>query len=251
MNKRDVRLATEAHRPAFNAFAEHFNEIERTEHWSQRDVTTRWMECMYRSMRGAFLTGEAWEENERQYMAIVKRCQKPQETMKHISSMLGCLVLALEADRVDFIGPIYSAMGTNSATGQFFTPWCLSQTLARLTLPEEIGDEVLHCQEPAAGVGGMILAADGVLRERGVATHRRVHWVAIDVEFYAMAGCYAQLNLAGISADVIHGNTITLDTWSSTPTLAAIMHPKQPKRRPDHDETDEPRGQLEFQLAAE
>ena len=230
MNKRDVLLATEAHRPHLNAFAEHFNAIERTEHWSQRDITTKWMEAAYRSMRGAFLAGKPWEDNESQYMAIVKRCQRPQETMKHFSAMLGCVVLALEAERADFVGPIYSAMGTNNATGQFFTPWCLSRTMAELTLPEELPDEVLHCQEPAAGVGGMILAADAVLRERGIATHRRVHWVAIDVEFYAMAGCFVQLNLAGISADVIHGNTITLDTWSSTPTLAAIMHPK-PRRK--------------------
>ena len=231
MNKRDVLLATEAHRPHLNEFAEHFNAIERTEHWSQRDITTKWMEAAYRSMRGAFLTGKAWEENESQYMAIVKRCQRPQETMGHFSAMLGVLTLALEAERADFVGPIYSAMGTNNATGQFFTPWCLSRLMAELTLPEEIADEVLHCQEPAAGVGGMILAADSVLRERGIATHRRVHWVAIDVEFYAMAGCYMQLNLAGVSADVIHGNTITLDTWSSTPTFAAIVHPKPRKEK--------------------
>jgi hypothetical protein len=54
----------------------------------------------------------------------------------------------------------------------------------------------------------------------------------IDIDYLATCAAYIQTNLCGISADVFHGNTLSLETWLATPTLAAILDPKPLKYDP-------------------
>lgn len=81
--------------------------------------------------------------------------------------------------------------------------------------------------EPACGVGGMILAANVVLREAGLDVATRAHWTAIDVDHRAVCGCYLQLSLTDCSADVYRGNSLgDSKDLVGTRTLAAVMFPK-------------------------
>lgn len=149
MKKRNVALNTAAHRPAFDAFAEHFADAGRREGWRSTETLRKFLEAGARATRGIL-------------------------------------------DEKPFIA--------------------------------------LH--EPACGVGGMILATNAVLRENGVDVAREAHWHAVDVDYRACCGAYLQIALSDASAVVIHGNTLSLDAWSSMVTPAALFYPKRPESRP-------------------
>lgn len=230
MKKRDVMLTTAAHRPAFDSFADAMREAERAEGWRSSEALRHFLEAGYRAIRGRVLIGEAFDANEAEYMKIVGRCREPKTTMSALATMLGAVGLALRADPVDFIGPVFSELSADAGMGQFFTPHELSYVNAKMILSdaaEMIRDRpYITLQEPACGVGGMILAANLVLREAGLDVARQAHWHATDVDFRAMAGCYIQCAMTDVSGIIFHGNTLSLDVWARTPTPAAILYPK-------------------------
>ncbi|MCC8963742.1 N-6 DNA methylase [Bradyrhizobium sp. Pear76] len=232
-----VLLNTDAHRPARDQLIDHLNQVTRREGWRDHEAISYWLDATFRSMRGATLVHrqEEHDKNEAEYMRIVKRCRHPIETMTDLSHMFGALVLALEAEPVDFIGPIFGELASSAQLGQFFTPYHASKMMAAMIIEEPMdafqrsGQSYITFQEPACGVGGMALAACEVLREYQFDLARQVHWTLVDIDYQAHCAAYLQMNLCHISADVIHGNTLSLETWISTPTLAAILHPKRPK----------------------
>jgi hypothetical protein len=231
MKKRDVRLTTSAHREAFDDFYEAFRASGGREGWRSGETLRHFLEAGYRAVRGRLLTGEAFEKNEAEYMSLVGRCRHPQETMRDLSVMLGALALAMIREPVDFVGPVFNEIAADAGMGQFFTPHDLSYLMAKMTLPERIealkeGRKWMTLQEPACGVGGMLLATNVALREAGFDLAREVHWLAIDVDFRAMAGCYLQASLSDCSAIVVHGDTLRLQEWAATPTPAAVLFPK-------------------------
>jgi hypothetical protein len=245
MKKRDVMLTTAAHRPAFDDFADAMKVAESNEGWRSSEALRHFLEAGYRALRGRYLFGEAREKNEAEYMKIVARCRKPTETMTAISKMLGATCLALAADPVDFIGPVFSELSADSGMGQFFTPHALSYLNAKMILddaPAMLADKpYITLQEPACGVGGMVLAANLVLREQGIDVARQAHWVMVDVDFRAMCGAYIQATCTETSAEVIHGNTLSLESWAVSLTPAAILYPKSFKSDAGK-EPDDPRG---------
>src|SRR5690606_35634972 len=139
-----------------------------------------------------------WQHNEDEYMKIVQRCRQPQQTMARLSEMLAVTVEALEARCADFLGPTFMEIGGSGDLGQFFTPPDLSKLMAMMTidLGQLLNDRrYFTAHEPAAGMGGMVLAVAEVMRDRGYEPARHCHWQMIDVEFNAMAGCYIQTSL--------------------------------------------------------
>lgn len=229
MKKRDVRLTTAAHRDAFESFYEAFQRISHKEGWRASEVVRHFLDAGFRAVRGRMLSGAAHDENEAEYMRIVKACRHPDETMRNMSSMLASLAMALAAEPVDFIGPVFNEVAADAGMGQFFTPFDVSYLIARMSLPARAealqnGRRFITVQEPACGVGGMVLAANVALREAGFDVSTEVYWHATDVDFRAMAGCYLQLAFTGCSAVVTHGNTLSLQAWSHTPTPAAALN---------------------------
>lgn len=232
--KRNIRLNTAAHNPARETFLDALNAASRREGWRSYETMGYFLEAGYRALRRATLISQAdIDKNEAAYMSIVKRCRTDaKETMADLSKMLYAVVEALEAAPVDFIGPVFEEVSASNFMGQFFTPYALSKLIAEMTMTQlPDGDEVLFCSEPACGVGGMVLAATEVLRGRGFDVPRKVHWQMVDVDSRVIAGAYIQVTLCGISADVIHGNTLSLETWEGTRTFAAMMHPKRQRER--------------------
>lgn len=230
-----VLLNTEAHRPARDRFVEHLNQATRREGWRCHEAITYWLDAAFRAMRGAtlkLLAPDDFAKNEAEYMRIVKRCRHPQETMKDLAEMMSALVLAMEAEPIDFVGPIFGEFAGSAELGQFFTPWHVSRLMAEMIIEDPqkmLADSsrgFITLSEPACGVGGMALAACAVLRERGFDLARQVHWTMVDIDYAAQCAAYVQMNLCGVSAAVFHGNTLSLDTWLATRTLAAILHPK-------------------------
>ncbi len=231
MKKRDVLLNTEAHREAFNGFAEAAGEISRREGSTTYEVVRTFLDASYRALRGRLLFGDAFDANEAAYMKIVGACRYPQETMGDYAKMLAMTTTALLADPIDFIGPVFSAFSASSEMGQFFTPHHLSVLNARMILGDARqmleGKRFIRLHEPACGVGGMVLAANVVMRELGIDVARETHWHVVDVDYRAICGAYIQLCLTDTSATVIHGNTLSLESWGGAVTPAALYFPKR------------------------
>lgn len=221
-----------AHDPHQKRLAKLIQEVGRTEGNAQNEVFRDFLDAGYRAIRSAFLLGDAWQQNEDEYMKIVKRCRHPKETMTRYSEMLSVTVEALEAECADFLGPAFMEIGGSKHHGQFFTPHHLSKANAMMLMgdmAEMIGASrrgYFTAHEPAAGMGGMVLAVAQLMREKGFDPGRHCHWQMVDVEFKAMAGCYIQTSLAGVSGVVIHGNTLSLESWASSITPTAFLHPK-------------------------
>ncbi len=235
MKKRRVVLTTASHREAFDEFAEHLHGAERREGWRSSEVLRHFLDAAFRAIRGRTLhpDGDAYAKNEKAYMDLVKRCRHPQETMRDLGAMLGAVTLGLQANPIDFIGPVFSELSSDAGMGQFFTPHELSYTIAKMTFDGPMIEAViagdrpyLTCQEPACGVGGMVLAANLVMRERGMDPARQAHWHMTDVDHRAMCGAYIQTALTDTSAVVICGNSLSLEAWETSLTPAAVMFPK-------------------------
>lgn len=231
MKKRDVMLNTGAHREAFDGFADALGDVSRREGWRADEVLRNFLDTAYRALRGRLLLGDAFDANEAEYMKVVGSCRKPQETMGNLATMLAMTTKALLADPIDFIGPVFSAVSASSEMGQFFTPHHLSMLNAKMILGDvrELleGKRFIRLHEPACGVGGMVLAANAVMRELGVDVAREAHWHIVDVDYRAICGAYIQCCLTDTSATVIHGNSLSLESWGGSITPAAVLFPKR------------------------
>lgn len=99
----------------------------------------------------------------------------------------------------------------NKRTGQFFTPFNLSELCAKIESSEEISKEnkIIKVYEPSAGSGGMILAYAKALKEKGINYQRQLKVVAQDLDFRAVYMSYIQLSLCGIKAQVQQGDTLS------------------------------------------
>ncbi len=234
-----VLLNTQAHAPARDDLVAALNAVCSREGWRTWEGIGYWLEASFRALRRPWLIGEALDKSEAEYMRVVKRCRFPQESMADLSRMLAATIEALEAEPVDFIGPLFGEFAASSQLGQFFTPYSLSYMMAKMIVGDakkalaDSGRRYLLCNEPACGVGGMILAANQALREEGLNPATQVHWIATDIDHAAICAAYVQTTLCGVSADIIHGNSISVETWRSTPTFAAVLHPKLEHRRHD------------------
>lgn len=228
-----IRTNAREHDEHQREFLKRLQAVSRSEGWHDYDTMCRWLEQAFRALRGRVLAGDDWQKNEDAYLDQVRRLRDPNETMGEFAKMLGCATLSLMAKPADFLGPIFSEIAASSQLGQFFTPHEVCMLMARMNVAdaksilEQSGRGYITLQEPACGVGGMMLATNIVLAEQGIDLARQAHWVAIDIDFRAMAGAYIQLSLTGASAWVFHGDALRLTTHMATPTLAAVMHPKQ------------------------
>lgn len=127
----------------------------------------------------------------------------------------------------DFLGHIAAAIGAlNDAQGQFFTPFEVSRLLAEMTWGEHearIEEQgYLTLQEPACGAGGMILALALVMHQRGYDPTSQLFVSAVDISNQCYWMTYLQLTLAGIPAQVIRGNSLSLEIFESAWTASAI-----------------------------
>ena len=148
---------------------------------------------------------------------------------KMLARLADIVASAIEDEPVDFLGPVFMDLLANSDLGQFFTPTEISKTMARLVLPASPADAPLEkgyitLQEPTCGVGGMVLAANQVLKERGFDPTRQTRWHMTEIDRVAADAAYIQVSLAAVPALVNWGNILTLevkDSWP-TPRLVAL-----------------------------
>jgi hypothetical protein len=205
------------------------------------------------------------EDRENRYLALIGRYDVLDDRLA-LREMLGCVVDALteavssagEGARPahpasDFLGSLFMELELSSHWhGQFFTPYVLCETMARMTYARDDiqrhvdEDGFVTVLEPACGAGAMAIAFAEVMREYGFLPHEHTHVVAVDVDATAAHMCFIQLALLGIPAAVHVGNTLTgemrevfytpahiLGAWSARLWLRRLRSAAAPGDVPD------------------
>jgi len=154
------------------------------------------------------------ETREAEYLAIIGRYDTADQ--HRFPQLLSQLVAALDAEPVDVLGPLYMELEIGSKDrGQFFSPSALSELMAEMTFSGIL--EILKAKpfvtvhEPACGAGGMVLAAAKTLIRNGHNPAFTLFASCVDVDRVAALMCYIQLSLWNIPAEVIVGNTLSLE----------------------------------------
>jgi len=192
------------------------------------------------------------DELEACYMAVVNSYANKDDVRK-IPELLTLTVMALSDGGCDFLGELASELEfLDARAGQFFTPYEISKLLAHLNLGDAgaiINDQgFITVSDPAAGAGCTILAAADILTDQGYILEEcmSVHVIELSKMTYHML--YVQLALKGIAAMVIHGNSLTLETFEIAYTPCARIfvgkHGRLFNKSQDPESKDSPRANI-------
>lgn len=184
---------------------------------------------------------------ERETKKIYEKYQKNE--IEVFQGMFVHLVMELDKNPwQDLIGSLWAELEINSNSdkqhkGQFFTPFHVSETMAKISmfgmnkLIEEHG--YIRLAEPTCGAGGMIIAAAKVLLDEGYNPQKVLHVTAQDVDVNCVHMTYIQLSLLGIPAIVIHGDTLSNTQNSVWPTAFHYLGFWDARLRKRYDEQKE------------
>lgn len=177
---------------------------------------------------------EEAERLESRYMDIVATYRN-KDTIRAYPEMLAWVIQGVNQRGQDFLGSVASqAEFLDSRNGQFFTPYQISRLAAEMTMgdvSEQIKEKgYITLQEPASGAGGMILAAADTMERQGFnpSEHLLVH--ATDISPMCFHMTYLQLTFRNIPAQVVHGNTLSLEVFQSVWTSAALPFSQKHER---------------------
>lgn len=198
------------------------------------EVFEKFLEAAFRALRGRTLLpgGPKWQENEEFYEKVFANLQKPEAAKTRFAEIMANTAMAMDERCADFLGPLWMDIGASSSMGQFFTPHELSRLSAQLALGDlneilgKIGRPYFTAQEPAAGMGGMVLATAELMREAGLDPSVNAFWHMIELDYTVFRGCYVQTSLAGVAGAVFHGNTLSLKMISAhyTPAVETFLN---------------------------
>ena len=141
------------------------------------------------------------------------------------------MVEALEARPFqDFLGGAYMALGVaDKGHGQFFTPFHVSRTMARIVVPaaaravRERGFAAV--QEPSCGAGASVIALAGEMAAMGIDWQRGLYFTAQDISELPALMCYLQASLIGLAGHVVVGDTLKGEARLALHTPVMAMEP--------------------------
>ena len=189
---------------------------------SHREVFHDFLECAFCALRSPFTPpGELRDRVEASYLKIINSDDR---YPKRFPELLGITCDGIDQD-IDFLGPISGELGAlDFGKGQFFTPWALCQLNAQLIIDAEVVDRCVEkngfitIDEPSIGSGGMALAAAERIRDLGFDPGIHCWITGTDVSLPCVKMAFLQLSLRGVCAEIIHGNTLSLERWGRYPT---------------------------------
>nr|BBF83637.1 N-6 DNA methylase [Enterobacter sp.] len=138
-----------------------------------------------------------------------------QSDISNFHALFGLMVCALEAKFHDFLGAIFMELELgDDRNGQYFTPYSVQSLMAKLLMPD-VGETIrregfVTVSDPASGAAGMIVAYAEYLLEAGYNPSEQMFGSCIDVDPIAADMAFIQLSLLGIPAEVVTGNTLTM-----------------------------------------
>ncbi|WP_397324765.1 N-6 DNA methylase [Pantoea agglomerans] len=151
----------------------------------------------------------------------IERCRKISERysaadMRNMHELFALMVCALQAQFHDFLGAVFMELELgDDRQGQYFTPYNVQSMMARLLMPGVIDtirrEGMFTLSEPTCGAGGMVIAYAECLIEAGLNPSVQMFVSCIDIDPVAADMAFIQLSLLGIAAEVVTGNTLTLE----------------------------------------
>ncbi|WP_045449983.1 N-6 DNA methylase [Citrobacter sp. S-77] len=145
-----------------------------------------------------------------------KICARYEATdIANMQEMFCLMVCALEAKFHDFLGAIFMELELgDNFRGQYFTPYSVQCLIARMLIPgiqETIRREgIVTVSDPASGAAGMLIAYAECLLESDINPSMHMFGSCIDIDPVAADMAFIQLSLLGIAAEVVTGNTLTM-----------------------------------------
>ena len=175
-----------------------------------------------------------YDTREQQYLKIIRSYQ-PNEQQK-IAEIFGKIYMLLSSvvydnGRLDdYLGEIFMRCNLgNTSAGQFFTPYHISECMARMMMPEDLlrktaeRNEIFTINDPCCGGGGMLIAALDVMRSYEINYTRNSFIDCGDIDSRCVHMTYLQLSLAGAPAVVKHQNALSRELWAVWYTPALIF----------------------------
>lgn len=197
--------------------------------YSPDNIFTDWVQCSAITIQNSccLIHDSVWHEREKTYKAVMNKYEL-EERQKFVEMLL-LLTDAMEEQIGDILGEIYMEAGCGSKrTGQFFTPFHISELMARIQIPADISeDNPFMLQEPSVGGGGMVIAVVRDLKNRGINYQKCMKVIAQDLDWRSVYMAYVQFSLLGIDAVVVQGNTLTEPYDINTPPIHILKTPKR------------------------
>lgn len=201
-----------------------------TSHEDFHRIFSDFLECAAISLAQPTLKltdGRIDPDLEKNYLQTINRNPK---YPKAFPIAMAALIEGLGEEPHDFLGDTSGALGMNDKNyrGQCFTPYHLCLLMANMTIgnkkPDDFENRQVIFSEPACGGGAMIIATASKLRGNGFFPYN-YHFEAQDVDIKCFYMTYIQTTLLNIPTRVIHGNTLSGETWKIWKNLSSVMHP--------------------------
>lgn len=175
------------------------------------NIFSDWIQLCALSIQNtcSVIHNKIWKDREQMYIDTARKYKDSE--MEQFAKMFVLLGDALTEEMTDVLGEVYMETGMgNKYTGQFFTPFHLSELCAKVGIDIDRLPETgrISLNEPSCGGGGMIIAACKVLHEAGFDFQRRLNVVAQDLDWKGVYMTYLQLSLIGCRALVVQGDTL-------------------------------------------
>lgn len=144
-------------------------------------------------------------------------CEKYSDSdIRNLHELFCLMVCALEAKFHDFLGAIFMELELgDDRSGQYFTPYHIQSLMAKMVMPDAeqtIRQEgFVTISDPACGSAGMIVAYAEYLLESGFNPSEQMYAHCVDIDPIASDMSFIQLSLLGIPAQVVTGNSLTLE----------------------------------------
>ncbi|EBD0364602.1 N-6 DNA methylase [Salmonella enterica] len=162
---------------------------------------------------------------EADYLRRVKRYTK--DDITRMKKLYALVVDGMEFCPTDFLGQLMMTLELgNDYLGQYFTPYSVSYTMARINMADRLPEledgrqEYIIVCDPACGAGGMIVATAEAMLEAGYNPQKQMLAYCTDIDPLAAMLCYIQLTLMHIPAVVSIGNSLTMEITREMATPA-------------------------------
>ncbi|WP_170431577.1 N-6 DNA methylase [Ruegeria arenilitoris] len=210
--------------PAVTDFVRIINELDRSKH--RDEIFRDFCELAYCALAKRACPDEDQRDAlEVQYMEVVGRYRN-KDDIRRMPELLAIMAGTIGNGGCDFLGLVAGELGVLDAKlGQFFTPYEVSRMMAEMTLTDAKAtieaEGFITIDEPAAGAGGMLLAVADTIEGMGFELETSVWFRATELSRATYHMAYLQLTARGLAGQVIHGNSISLETFTGAYTAAA------------------------------
>lgn len=182
------------------------------------------------------------QEREQEYLSIVAQYHKDEVSI--FCELLGRLVMLLDPSPRDILGELYMGLELGSKnTSQFFTPSNISEMMAKINPYDLENKPFITFSDPTCGSGSMSLAYVKTLVDEGYNPSEKIWVQCIDIDRTVALMCYLQLALWNVPAQVLVGDSLTLEMreiWHTPAHRLGFWDARLRNEREVLDKTDGP-----------